>query len=215
MSTAGNLVFQGRGNGELWVYAADTGKVLKVIQTGSHIMAAPVTYAVGGVQYVAVQVRYGGTGMGVGPIPPTSVALKYENVNRIIAFRLDGGDVPKPTARNDEPFPEPPANLASPAEIEAGETKFIEQCSRCHTLGPNITPDLRKMPPEVHDRFKDILLGGAFAPRGMESFDDILSEKDIENIHAYLINQSWQAYRQQEVPKAANPPAHSNHAEPH
>lgn len=55
MSTAGNLVFQGRGNGELWVYAADTGNVLKVIQTGSHIMAAPVTYAVGGVQYVAVQ----------------------------------------------------------------------------------------------------------------------------------------------------------------
>jgi quinohemoprotein ethanol dehydrogenase len=213
MSTAGNLVFQGRGNGELWVYAADTGKVLKVIQTGSHIMAAPVTYAVGGVQYVAVQVGYGGTGMGVGPIPPTSAALKYENVNRINAFRLDGGDVPKPTARNDESFPEPPANLASPAEIEAGETKF-EQCSRCHTLGPNITPDLRKMPPEVHDKFKDISLGGAFAPRGMESFDDILSEKDIENIHAYLINQSWQAYRQQEVPKAANPPAHSNHAEP-
>jgi quinohemoprotein ethanol dehydrogenase len=69
MSTAGNLVFQGRGSGELWVYAADSGKVLKTIQTGSHIMAAPMTYAVGGVQYVAVQVGYGGTGMGVGPIP--------------------------------------------------------------------------------------------------------------------------------------------------
>jgi quinohemoprotein ethanol dehydrogenase len=214
MSTAGNLVFQGRGNGELWVYAADTGKVLKVIQTGSHIMAAPVTYAVGGVQYVAVQVGYGGTGIGVGPIPPTSAALKSENVNRIIAFKLDGGDVPKPKARDDAPFPKPPANEASPAEIEAGETKFIEQCSRCHTLGPNITPDLRKMPPEVHDKFKDILLGGAFARSGMESFADILSEKDVENIHAYLINQSWQAYRQQEAPKAANPPADANHAEP-
>jgi len=32
---------QGRGSGELWVYAADTGKVLKVVKTGSHIMAAP------------------------------------------------------------------------------------------------------------------------------------------------------------------------------
>jgi quinohemoprotein ethanol dehydrogenase len=63
MSTAGNLVFQGRGSGELWVYAADSGKVLKTIQTGSHIMAAPMTYAVDGVQYVAVQVGYGGTGM--------------------------------------------------------------------------------------------------------------------------------------------------------
>jgi quinohemoprotein ethanol dehydrogenase len=199
MSTAGNLVFQGRGNGELWVYAADTGDVLKIIQTGSHIMAAPVTYAVDSVQYVAVQVGYGGTGMGVGPIPPTSAALKYENANRIIAFKLDGSDVPKPKARNGEPFPKPPLDDASSAEIEAGETKFLEQCSRCHALGPNITPDLRKMPQEVHDKFKDIVLGGAFATRGMESFGDILSEKDVDNIHAYLINQSWQAYRRRQA----------------
>ena len=59
MSTAGNLVFQGRGSGELWVYAADTGKVLKTLQTGSHIMAAPATYVVNGQQYVAVQAGYG------------------------------------------------------------------------------------------------------------------------------------------------------------
>jgi quinohemoprotein ethanol dehydrogenase len=218
MSTAGNLVFQGRGNGELWVYAAGTGKVLKIIETGSHVMAAPVTYAAGGVQYVAVQTGYGGTGMGVGPIPPTSAALKYENENRIIAFKLDGGDVPNPKTRSDELSPKPPADKASPTEIEAGETKFIEQCSRCHTLGPNITPDLRKMPPEVHDKFKDILLGGAFAPSGMESFGDILSEKDVENIHAYLINESWRAYRKQQASEERRPPAKAlnpNPAEPH
>ena len=190
MSSAGNLAFQGRGNGELWVYAADSGKVLKTIQTGSHIMAAPMTYAVNGVQYVAVQVGYGGTGIGVGSIPPTSAALKYENANRIVAFKLDGGEVPKPMVRKDEPFPKPPANEASPTEIQAGETKFIEQCSRCHALGPNITPDLRKMPQQAHDMFKDILLGGAFARRGMESFIDVLSDKEVENIHAYLIEQS-------------------------
>ena len=79
MSTAGNLVFQGRGSGELWVYAADTGNVLKVIKTGSHIMAAPMTYSVDGVQYVAVQAGYGGAGFTVGPFPPSSAALRYEN----------------------------------------------------------------------------------------------------------------------------------------
>jgi quinohemoprotein ethanol dehydrogenase len=152
--------------------------------------------------------------MGVGPIPPTNAALNYENVNRIIAFKLEGGEVPKPMAPKDEPFPKPPANEANPAEIQAGEIKFIEQCSRCHTLGPNITPDLRKMPPEVHDMFKDILLGGAFALTGMESFGDILSEKDVENIHTYLIEQSWKAYMQQEAPEAASPPASANHADP-
>jgi hypothetical protein len=32
----------------------------------------------------------------------------------------------------------------------------------------------------------------------MERFDDILSEKDVDDIHAYLIDQSWIAWRQQE-----------------
>ena len=33
----------------------------------------------------------------------------------------------------------------------------------------------------------------------MERFDDILSEQDVDNIHAYLIDQSWVAYREQEA----------------
>ncbi len=203
LSTASNLVFQGRGNGEFRVYAADTGQILKTIQTGSHIMAAPITYAVDGAQYIAVQTGYGGTGVGVGAIPPSSAAIKFQNANRIIAFRLGGGEVPTPRLRKDEPFPKPPANNATSAQVRSGETAFIEQCSRCHALGPNITPDLRKMPKETHGVFKDILLGGALAPMGMEAFNDILSEKDVENIHAYIIDQSWQAYNQQEAAKDA------------
>jgi len=199
MSTGGNLVFQGRGNGELWVYAADSGKVLKTIQTGSHIMAAPVTYAVDGVQYVAVQVGYGGAAITVGPIPPSSAALKYQNTNRIIAFKLDGGPVPTPPPRPDEPFPEPPAPTATAAAIKDGEIKFIQECSRCHVLGPSSTPDLRKLSPGLHAVFKEIVLHGALAPNGMERFDDLLSEHEVEDIHAYLIDQSWQAYRTQEA----------------
>ena len=202
MSTAGNLVFQGRGNGELWVYAADSGKVLTTIQTGSHIMAAPMTYAVDGVQYVAVQVGYGGTAMGVGAMPPSSAANKYENSNRIIAFKLDGGAVPTPDVRSAEVVPKPPENKATKAQLVHGEIKFVEQCSRCHALGLSITPDLRKLPPEVHAQFKDIVLKGDFAPLGMERFDDVLTEADVDAIHAYLIDQGWQAYNEQEKTKA-------------
>jgi quinohemoprotein ethanol dehydrogenase len=100
MSTAGNLVFQGRASGELWVYAADSGRALKAIQTDSHIMAAPIAYAVNGEQYVAVQVGYGGTNISESPVPPSSAAAEYENKNRIIAFRLGGGKVPKPPLRH-------------------------------------------------------------------------------------------------------------------
>ena len=166
MSTAGNLVFQGRGSGELWVYAADSGRVLKTIETGSHIMAAPITYAVNGEQYVAVQVGYGGTNIAEAPVPPSSAAAKYENTNRIIAFKLGGGDVPKPPLLAAMPFPKPPENNAAPAQLAYGEVKFIEQCSRCHTFGVSVTPDLRKLPPEVHAAFKDIVLGGVFGSHG-------------------------------------------------
>src|SRR5450759_3004940 len=65
--------------------------------------------------------------------------------------------------------------------------------SRFKAVG--MTPDLRKLPLEVHDLFKDILLKGALAPRGMERFDDLLSEADAGAIHAYLINQRCPPFR--------------------
>jgi quinohemoprotein ethanol dehydrogenase len=195
MSTAGNLVFQGRGSGELWVYAADSGKVLKTIPTGSHIMAAPMTYSVNGEQYVAVQAGYGGAAITVGSIPRSSAAVKYQNVNRIIAFKLGGPAVPTPAQRVATPLEKPPAQNASSESIRAGEAKFVQECSRCHVLGPSVTPDLRNLSPGLHAAFKAIVLRGAVAPTGMERFDDVLDEKDVDNIHAYLIDQAWKAYK--------------------
>ncbi|HVW70462.1 MAG TPA: PQQ-dependent dehydrogenase, methanol/ethanol family [Steroidobacteraceae bacterium] len=199
MSTAGNLVFQGRGDGNLWVYAADTGKVLKTVQTGSHIMAAPMTYLIGAEQFVAVQAGYGGAAITVGAIPPGSAARKYQNVNRIIAFKLDGPAVPTPPPFVEAPVPQPPPQTASAATIRTGEIKFIQECSRCHVLGPSSTPDLRRIDPSLHKIFKDIVLRGAVAPTGMERFDDLLTEADVDAIHAYLIDESWKAYRAQQA----------------
>ena len=195
MSTAGNLVFQGRGSGDLWVYAADSGKVLKVIPTGSHIMAAPTTYTVNGEQFVAVQAGYGGAAISVGSIPPSSAASKYQNVNRIIAFKLGGPAVPPPQVRAAAPMEKPPQQTASEESIRAGEVKFVQECSRCHVLGPSVTPDLRNLSPGMHAAFKDIVLRGAAAPTGMERFDDVLTEADVQDIHAYLIDQAWKAYK--------------------
>ncbi len=202
LSSAGNLVFQGRGSGELWAYAADTGKILKTLPTGSHIMAAPMTYAVNGEQFIAVQVGYGGAAITVGPIPPSSAALRFQNENRIIAFKLGGGPVPTPAPRVEEPFAEPPPQKASAAQVHAGELKFIQECSRCHAMGASSTPDLRRLSAGRHAIFKDIVLRGVLAPNGMEKFDDLLSEKDVDNIHAYLIDQSWAAFRAQPAPSA-------------
>jgi quinohemoprotein ethanol dehydrogenase len=197
LSTAGNLVIQGRGDGHLWVYDAHSGKPLKDIDTGSHIMAAPMTYAIDGVQYVAVQTGYGGSGIGY-PIPPSSAAFKRGNENRIVVFKLGGGATPIPPIVPDEPYPAPPPSTASLAEIQHGEDKFTEQCSRCHVFGQNITPNLGKLPAGVHQAFDDIVLKGMLAPAGMANFSDVLTPADVHAIHAYLIDQQRQGYQAQQ-----------------
>jgi quinohemoprotein ethanol dehydrogenase len=199
LSTAGNLVFQGRGSGQLVVYAADTGAVLKTIETGSHIMAAPMSYAVDGTQYIAVQTGYGGAGISVGPFPPSSAALKYSNENRLLVFKLDGGAVPKPALRPEQKFPAPPPSTASAASIDHGEIIFNGQCSRCHVFGPSVTPDLRKLSPEWHEAFNDIVLRGSMGSQGMERFDDLLSAQDVADVHAYLIQQQALGYQAQQA----------------
>jgi alcohol dehydrogenase (cytochrome c) len=61
--TAGMLVFTGLQTGELAAYHAATGEQLWRYQTGSGIIAPPITYTLDGAQYVAV---LSGTG-GIGP----------------------------------------------------------------------------------------------------------------------------------------------------
>ena len=192
LSTAGGLVLQGRGDGKLWVYDARTGRVLKTIDTGSHIMAAPMTYAIDGVQYVAVQAGYGGVGINF-PIPSSSAAYGRMNTNRILVFKLDGGETPKPPARRDGPFTPAWASRPAQAVINRGEDLFTEHCSRCHVFGPGITPDLRRLPPEIDKMFDDIPLRGALAPAGMGRFDDVLTKADVDAIHAYLNDQARKA----------------------
>ena len=197
LSTAGNLVFQGHANGDLCAYTADRGRRLHCVPTGSHLGAAPITYSVDGVQYVAVQAGYGGVAM-YWPIPPNTVASKYVNENRIIAFRLDGADVPKPEPRVEPRVQLPPENPASAEVIHEGERLFTAYCSRCHVFGPSITPDLRRINAAVRARIKNIVIGGERAPFGMGRFDDVLTESDVNAISAYLLDQAWQLYRDEQ-----------------
>ena len=83
-----------------------------------------------------------------------------------------------------------PPDMATEAQIRYGEIMFIEQCSRCHVFGPSVTPDLRKLPLEAHDPFRDIVFNGALASRGRERFGDFLSEADFDAIQAYLVDQT-------------------------
>jgi quinohemoprotein ethanol dehydrogenase len=201
LSTAGNLVFQGDAAGMLKVYAADSGKLLREVDVGTSIMAAPMTYSIDGVQYVAVMAGYGG-GVLFSPFPAGSAAERYGNAGRVVAFRLDGGPVPKPAALASVPFPAPPAREGTRAEVAAGAILYNRYCARCHVFGRGLLPDLRRLAAPTHAIFYDIVLNGAYASKGMARWDDVLTRSDAGAIHAYLVDEAWQAYT------AAAPAAH-------
>lgn len=205
LSTAGGLVFAGREDGHFVVYDAATGKVLKDIDTGSAIEAAPMTYMVGDKQYVAVLCGHGGENY----FFEGTAALKYLNEGRILTFALDGSsEVPKPADRPPpQPYREPPARTGPPELTNAGRNLFVTHCARCHALGiPAISADLTRssIVPNI-DSLKAVLLKGALQPLGMPRFSDVLSAADVGALQSYLIDQSWEAYKAQEAAKAGQP----------
>lgn len=201
MASAGGLVFQGDAAGALNIYAADSGTRLKRIELGTAVMAAPMSYEVGGVQYIALMAGYGGGDMGL-PYPDGSAAQRYGNEGRIIALRLDGGAVPLPAQEAVPPLPPPPPRTGTRAQIAAGEVLYNRYCSRCHIFGQGMLPDLRRLSAQKHERFSSILLEGALSPLGMGRFDDVLTPADAAAIHAYLIDESWKAWSAQQ-PRAS------------
>jgi quinohemoprotein ethanol dehydrogenase len=190
LTTASGLVFQGSIDGYLRVYRLSDGKLLKEIDTGTSILAAPMTYRVGGVQYVAVMAAWGGGGYPY--VPRYSAAYRRGNEGRILVFKIGGGAVPIPPELPPlEVAPEPPAQAAgvTAATIEQGRTLFFGSCTLCHSNQVrSITPDLRRMPPEIHAKFGDIVLKGLLLPNGMPRWDDRLSPAEVDAIHAYLID---------------------------
>ncbi len=214
LSTAGNLVFQGQGTGEFAAYAADSGKKVWSIKTGSAIESIPVTFSVKGQQYVITPV---GWGSGSRLFAPARTMVTNESARgpvRLLAFKLGATanyTVPPVVI---PPVPEPPKLTASKETIHKGEVlyqKFV--CDGCHSPDTDgsrawvldgAIPDLRYMPADVHRDWYTIVLGGSHWDKGMPGFADPpkfafphakMTVQDADAIHAYVIAQSWKAYR--------------------
>jgi quinohemoprotein ethanol dehydrogenase len=203
LATAGGLVFQGDANGTMNAYAAGTGQRLARIALGTSVMAAPMTYKVGGTQYLAVLAGYGGGAVILGaPLDPESAAYRYGNDGRIIVLKLSGPPPPLPPLRTEAPFPDPPPRPTDSAQVAEGELLYNRFCSRCHVMGRGNLPDLRRLDPTTHGLFNSIVLGGAYTVKGMGRFDDVLKPADAEAIHAWLIHQAWQL---RQAPRGESP----------
>jgi quinohemoprotein ethanol dehydrogenase len=200
LTTAGGVVVQGSIDGKLRVFNDETGDVIKEIDTGSPLIAAPMTYAVNGVQYLAILAGGGGGGWNVWM--PGNVAATRGNDNRILSFRLDGGATPiPPELAPAGPIPEPPAEAGTAADIAAGAALFARNCGGCHGNADRApVPDLRRSG-FIRDpaAFQSVVRGGLLEKRGMPSWDDLLSASEVEQIRSSLISVARDAYTRQKT----------------
>ena len=186
LTTGGNLVFQGNGDGQFVAYRADTGAKLWEMNVGSPIIAAPATYEIDNTQYVAVMAGYGGAMRVVAPAPPTVSG-------RLLVFALGGKAKLAPLTTTSLAKPTPIAVPAtSPDALMLGAITYARRCSMCHgaeAASGGLAPDLRYSQPVTYDRYEQIVLAGALADRGMPSFKQSLMENELAAIKSYVLTQ--------------------------
>jgi quinohemoprotein ethanol dehydrogenase len=188
LTTAANLLFQGRGmiTGELIAFDAVTGERLWSHETPNSMAPAPISYAVGGEQYIAVM---GGRGFSGG----NDADARARNPGRIFAFKLDG-TATLPPGPGPAPPPNVPDQIFAVASVEAGAEPYRVYCSRCHggeTHSLNIIPDLRRSVALGNAAlWKSIVLDGALEPNGMIGWSAFIDAIDAENIRAYVAAQA-------------------------
>jgi alcohol dehydrogenase (cytochrome c)/quinohemoprotein ethanol dehydrogenase len=194
LATAGGLVFQGTGTGEFTALDARSGAPLWSAPTQTGVMAAPVTYELGGKQYVAIAVGTGGSWAVSGRRGSNFKGNELPNRSRLLVYALDA------TAALPTPAPTPARTLAPPAATASADTialggaRFGLYCSRCHgneADNVGILPDLRYSPTlSSAEAFASVVLGGSLAATGMASFSTVLGPSDAEALRAYVIDRA-------------------------
>ncbi|MGE0337206.1 MAG: PQQ-binding-like beta-propeller repeat protein, partial [Gammaproteobacteria bacterium] len=195
MTTAGNLVFEGRTDGALVAYRATDGKALWEFQTGVGLSAPPITYSVAGKQYVSILTGWGGAGVSMAGSITQQHGWAYRvHPRRLLTFSLDGGATLPPS---------PPPQLAKaivnddfkvdPLLAEQGSHLFVRNCMTCHGGGAvsgGYAPDLRASPiPLYLDGFREITVEGARVQAGMPRFRE-LTDADLLALQHYIRRQA-------------------------
>jgi len=191
LTTAGNLVFQGRYDGMFSAYDATSGKELWSYNLGLGISAPPITYKIDGQQYVALLVGYGGgytTGFTPG-LPDEGWAYGV-HTRRLVTFALDSelSLPPQPLPY----FPQPiVATDFSIDERQAthGARLYGRYCGICHGGGAvanAMAPDLRASGiPLNFEKFSEVVRDGSRVSHGMPAFTE-LEDGGLKGIMHYI-----------------------------
>jgi quinohemoprotein ethanol dehydrogenase len=206
LTTAGRLVFIGQATGDLAAYDSGTGDKLWHFNCGRPISASPVSYAVDGIQYVAVLAGWGGNPAVEGSMSkPGGLRMTYRDGGRgLFVFAL-GGNAAVPTHAIAPVIPiDSAAFHPDEDKVKRGEHLFDHNCSYCHgtdALSGGAAPDLRASPLAANRKaLGEIVLSGLLQIRGMPQYPDF-SDEDVDSIYDYI---RWRARKDLANPERAS-----------
>src|SRR5690606_26774034 len=136
----------GTGSGQFTALDAVTGDELWSAHAQTGIIAAPISYAIDGEQYVAVMAGTGGSWAVIGGATNMK-GYALPNVSRLLVYRLGGAaQLPEPPVF-ERPAMMPPPLTASEETIGIGAPLYETHCGSCHgagVVGIGLLPDLRR-----------------------------------------------------------------------
>jgi len=191
LSTSGNLIFQGRADGQFAAYAADTGELVWESPVHVGIIAAPVSYSIDGEQYITVVAGWGGA------YAVASGAPRHRNnvlsEGRILTYKL-GGEVELPTPEVTYLAVPTPQEMEYSNEQQAeGEALFHTYCAVCHGPGVGTSGPIANLlyaDADTHAIWDSIVVGGAYTAKGMPSFSHAIDAEGAQAIRAYVIERA-------------------------
>jgi alcohol dehydrogenase (cytochrome c) len=208
VTTAGGLVFVGQNNGELQAFDAKSGEKLWGFQTGAGANTTATVFEDEGEEKVAIYA--GGNSLGatahgenfwvfslggtMEPLPGLEEGAEGtkhagdKSKEEEEAEAAEGEEATPPAKEGEGGESGEEGKATGAADAEAGGEVFSENCSVCHGAtghGGNGGPDLRTMPlaKSQAGAEKQVTNGGG----GMPAFKGQLSEEEIKNVAAYVV----------------------------
>jgi len=189
LATAGDLVFQPQADGNFAARDARSGELLWSYPMGVGSQAPPISYRVGGRQYVALLAGWAGQPMMLGSASAAMGWVGREHPRRLLIFALDASATLPSSAPAARPEPlDDPGFAIDPERVRQGELVY-SHCGVCHGMGAvsgGVAPDLRASPIVLsREAFDSVVRGGALLERGMPEFPD-LTRWDLESLQHYV-----------------------------
>ena len=209
LATAGGLVFQGRIDGYLVAYDARSGKELWKFKTPSPIVAPPISYRVGGRQYVTVLAGSGSQGGGILATGNAAWRTDYQLPRHVLTFALNGKDALPASEMRELVQPADPDFAPRPDMVMKGAIAFASNgCIVCHgmnAIGGGSAPDLRYSPLILDEAaFRSVVKEGALKLDGMPPSPRI-ADTDLDAMRHYLRTRAMQAPAEAAAIRAGRP----------